>query len=76
MPVKGESNGGKKSRPLSVIHAANIIRPQLRFEDKIDNSANTPFKRKITYKPNAMKPLDDETSKISNGIDVHSPLYK
>ncbi|KAI8802817.1 ribonuclease H-like domain-containing protein, partial [Cladochytrium replicatum] len=36
----------------------NIIRPQLKFHDKIDNSNNTPYIRRITHKPNAKRPLD------------------
>lgn len=40
-----------------VVHAQNIVRPQLKFEDKVDNS-NAHFVRKIAYKPNALRPLD------------------
>ncbi|KAI8913114.1 ribonuclease H-like domain-containing protein [Powellomyces hirtus] len=41
----------------NVVHAQNIVRPQLSFEDKVDNS-NAQFVRKITHKPNARQPLD------------------
>ncbi|KAI8968945.1 ribonuclease H-like domain-containing protein [Mycotypha africana] len=43
---------------LNLLHANNIIRPQLKFKDKIDNSNSTPFMRKIKYKPHALVPLD------------------
>ncbi|KAL1923207.1 uncharacterized protein VTP21DRAFT_9583 [Calcarisporiella thermophila] len=51
----------KKNLDYKLIHAQNIIRPQLKFKDKIDNSASTPFIPKITYKPNAKVPLDTST---------------
>ncbi len=35
----------------------NVLRPQLQFKDKIDNS-NRPFIRKIHVKLNAKQPLD------------------
>lgn len=47
----------KNNRLHNVVHAQNILRPQLKFDDKIDNS-NRPFVRKITHKPNALRPLD------------------
>ncbi|RUS26800.1 ribonuclease H-like domain-containing protein [Jimgerdemannia flammicorona] len=40
------------------IYARNIVRPQLRFKDPPENSANTPWIRKIKEKPNALVPLD------------------
>lgn len=43
---------------VKFLHANNVIRPQLKFKDKIDNSNNTPFIRKIVYKPHALVPLD------------------
>ena len=53
------------SRP--VIH-----KPQNEFKDKIDNS-NNPFKRKITFKPNAKRPLDYEmnSESISEEMGQH-----
>ncbi|XP_055000214.1 exosome component 10-like [Sorex araneus] len=42
----------------------NIIRPQLKFREKIDNS-NTPFVPKIFIKPNAQKPLPQALSRKS-----------
>jgi exosome complex exonuclease RRP6 len=42
-----------------MFHAQNIQRPQLRFEDKVDNSNTTPSIRKIKVKYHAKKPLDD-----------------
>jgi len=40
-----------------LLHAQNILRPQLKFEDKIDNS-NNPAPLKIKFKPNAKVPLN------------------
>ncbi|XP_063173412.1 exosome complex component 10 [Candoia aspera] len=39
-----------------LLHAKNIVRPQLRFREKVDNS-NIPFVPKLFVKPNALKPL-------------------
>ncbi|KAK9718818.1 exosome nuclease subunit [Basidiobolus ranarum] len=41
-----------------LIHAQNILRPQLKFKDTVDNSASTPWIRIIKEKPNALVPLD------------------
>ncbi|TPX70598.1 hypothetical protein SpCBS45565_g01630 [Spizellomyces sp. 'palustris'] len=66
------ATGGNKGN-FNVIHAQNILRPQLKFEDKIDNS-NRPFVRKITHKPNASQPLNygmPGTSDISPEMSDH-----
>ncbi|XP_029434988.1 exosome component 10 [Rhinatrema bivittatum] len=52
----GESNRRTKSETFRLLHAKNIVRPQLKFREKIDNS-NTPFIPKLFIKPNAQKPL-------------------
>ncbi|XP_065904927.1 exosome complex component 10-like isoform X1 [Dysidea avara] len=43
-------------KKVSYIHSSNMMRPQLKWADKIDNS-NTPFRPIIKHKPNALKPL-------------------
>eukprot|EP01134_Creolimax_fragrantissima_P004501 CFRG4501T1 len=48
---------GGKQAPVHMVHARNIIRPQLTFLDKIDNS-RAPFVPKLIEKPNATVPLD------------------
>jgi len=53
--AQGSPKGGNQK--FKMIHAQNILRPQLKFEDKIDNS-NKAFIPKIKSKPNAIKPLD------------------
>uniref|UniRef100_A0A8C9ALE5 Exosome complex component 10 n=1 Tax=Prolemur simus TaxID=1328070 RepID=A0A8C9ALE5_PROSS len=58
----GEYGKKTKSETFRLLHAKNIIRPQLRFREKIDNS-NTPFLPKIFIKPNAQKPLPQALSK-------------
>nr|XP_039255855.1 exosome component 10-like [Styela clava] len=45
-----------KQQTFKLFHAHNIMRPQTKFKDKIDNS-NLPFVPKITEKPNAVKQL-------------------
>ena len=47
----------KTKTPNSKYRATNLLRPQLRFDEQIDNS-NTPFTRKITHKPNALRALN------------------
>ena len=66
---KGRKNEQIKQQPTEVaqvskgkleyklLHASNIIRPQMKFKDAVDNSNNTPFIRKIKVKPHAMVPL-------------------
>ena len=56
MPQSPTLNQSKNSKG-PVRHASHISRPQLQFQDKIDNS-NRPFIRKITYKPHAKQTLD------------------
>ncbi|EGG17241.1 3'-5' exonuclease [Cavenderia fasciculata] len=52
-----------KTTELNMFYGHNIMRPQLKFEDKVDNS-NYPFLPKITEKPNQLKPLDPVFRKI------------
>ena len=44
---------GKGAGTYSMVHAKNIVRPQLRWEQKVDNT-NTPFVTFIAHKPNAV----------------------
>ncbi|KAH8310716.1 hypothetical protein KR044_002721, partial [Drosophila immigrans] len=37
--------------------AKNIMRPQMQFKVPVDNSAQNPFKPRLTEKPNSLKPL-------------------
>ncbi|XP_069466040.1 exosome complex component 10 isoform X2 [Ambystoma mexicanum] len=52
----GESQKRTKSATFRLLHAKNILRPQLKFKEKVDNS-NTPFIPKLFIKPNAQRPL-------------------
>ncbi|KAJ3210590.1 exosome nuclease subunit [Dinochytrium kinnereticum] len=58
MKLKSSGVNARQTDYYQVVHAQNITRPQLLFEDKIDNT-NTPFIRRLKEKHNAMKPLDD-----------------
>ncbi|XP_053307791.1 exosome component 10 [Spea bombifrons] len=53
-----ELNKKGKAETFRLLHAKNILRPQLKFKEKIDNS-NTPFVPKLFVKPNAQRPLPD-----------------
>ncbi|XP_041860709.1 exosome component 10 [Melanotaenia boesemani] len=50
------SSSGSRSETFRLLHAKNVVRPQLKFKEKVDNS-NTPFIPKIFIKPNALKSL-------------------
>ncbi|KAJ1145256.1 hypothetical protein NDU88_011547 [Pleurodeles waltl] len=52
----GGSQKRTKSATFRLLHAKNILRPQLKFKEKVDNT-NTPFVPKLFIKPNAQKPL-------------------
>jgi exosome complex exonuclease RRP6 len=63
-----------------LLHAQNILRPQLKFEDKIDNS-NNPAPLKIKFKPNAKVPLnvidaDADDSNQENFENYHPYKYE
>ncbi|XP_018079931.1 exosome component 10 L homeolog isoform X1 [Xenopus laevis] len=68
-----------KNETFRLLHAKNILRPQLKFKEKIDNS-NTPFVSKLFVKPNAQKPLPEvlrkrlETQQRQEDLDVPSAL--
>ncbi|KAJ3328860.1 Exosome component 10 [Blyttiomyces sp. JEL0837] len=77
-----------KATERQVIHAKNVQRPQLLFQDIPDNT-NTPFQRKLRVKYNAKQPLDHympssgqlsadmiEHIKTLGITDVHSSHYK
>lgn len=68
---QSSSKTTKTSTPKHVnfLYAQNIPRPQVRFEDKIDNSNHTPWEPKITYKPNAQRPLGH-----GNGEDISEEM--
>lgn len=53
-----------------------MVKPQINFRNKVDNSESHPFKPKITVKPNALKSFEESTKLItptkheeSNDID-------
>ncbi|NWU95196.1 EXOSX protein, partial [Upupa epops] len=58
----GEFHKKSQSETFRLLHAKNISRPQLKFQEKIDNS-NTPFVPKLFVKPNALKPLPEALTK-------------
>ncbi|NXF97615.1 EXOSX protein, partial [Eubucco bourcierii] len=58
----GESQKRTQPETFRLLHAKNISRPQLKFQEKIDNS-NTPFVPKLFIKPNALKPLPQALTK-------------
>ncbi|XP_031552004.1 exosome component 10-like [Actinia tenebrosa] len=66
------SHGGVKDSPVRLLLAKNILRPQIKFKDKIDNS-NSPFVPIIKYKPNAIKKLQIYTPSSPQPEDLSIP---
>ncbi len=58
--IRGTRHVPKGCKPqFDMKMVQNIVKPQLKFQDKIDNRNDTPFRLKIKEKPNALRPLDD-----------------
>ncbi|XP_033763872.1 exosome component 10-like [Pecten maximus] len=55
---KKSTSAAKSPASYHLLSAKNILRPQLRFKDKVDNG-NQPFVPRIKEKPNALKSLED-----------------
>ncbi|XP_021366504.1 exosome component 10-like [Mizuhopecten yessoensis] len=55
---KKSTSATKSAASYHLLSAKNILRPQLRFKDKVDNR-NQPFVPRIKEKPNAMKSLEE-----------------
>lgn len=60
-PMVAEISQMVESKKLDIrfIHAQNILRPQLKFKDKIDNTNSSPFQHRLFVKLNALTPLPD-----------------
>ncbi|KAG0325020.1 exosome nuclease subunit [Dissophora globulifera] len=56
-------------------HAQNIARPQLRFQDQVDNSSS-PFVRKIKHKPNAQVDLNYGMDRLGNDSSLTQPVVQ
>lgn len=54
--LQRKHDGKSKSSTFHLLTAKNILRPQLGFKDKIDNSSE-PFVPIIKEKPHSLKPL-------------------
>ena len=70
--VSSWNKSGRQTNDEKVrfLHAKNILRPQLRFKEKPDNT-NVPFVPIIKEKPNALKPLEDQIStEVASDPDV------
>ncbi|OAD69496.1 hypothetical protein PHYBLDRAFT_96888, partial [Phycomyces blakesleeanus NRRL 1555(-)] len=69
--VSQKSQNGKLE--YKFLHAKNVVRPQIKFKDRINNSLTAPIERKIVYKPHAKVPLDNtETLEMDSGSIVYS----
>lgn len=53
---KKNTESTQQRQSFHMMYAKNTTRPQLKFEEKVDNS-NVPFRPIIRHKPNALKPL-------------------
>lgn len=69
----------KNDQPLEykLLRASNVVRPQINFKDRVDNSPTIPFERKITVKPHAKVPLEHQApitdSVVASGIPPAMP---
>jgi len=61
-----DGKSGKKDS-FKLLMAKNIVRPQLKWIDKVDNT-NTPFIPKLKAKPNALKPYKEDDDRIADPI--------
>ncbi|KAI8369915.1 ribonuclease H-like domain-containing protein [Choanephora cucurbitarum] len=57
------------------LHANNVVRPQMKFKDAVDNSNSTPFERKIKYKPHSLVPLDNVSTAEDKSLP-HPYVYE
>lgn len=79
-PQKGEQSllyleDGKKENDIPKV----LVKPQLDFKNKIDNSDSHPFQPKLKFKPHALRSFHDSIKLVlsepnSNG-DVNPPFY-
>ncbi|WVQ97195.1 hypothetical protein IAU59_004305 [Kwoniella sp. CBS 9459] len=59
--LPGPFSKPRERLPLSIFHASDIPKPQLLFDDQVDNFPSSgPWKPSMTFKPHAMVPLDFE----------------
>ncbi|CAL1530478.1 unnamed protein product [Lymnaea stagnalis] len=73
---KKSQESNKPAVAYRLMTARNIQRPQLSFQDKIDNS-NFPFKPQLRQKPNALKSLE-ESLKLPEGVsleETENPMF-
>ncbi|UXI21056.1 85/88 kDa calcium-independent phospholipase A2-like [Sarcoptes scabiei] len=61
LSTKYESDNGKSFKLMT---ASNIKRPQIVYKIKIDNSYSTPFIPRLSFKPNALIPLEESIKPI------------
>lgn len=67
-PVMMKLPIGESKKNSDYLRAANVIRPQLSFPDKIDNSNTTPFVPKLKEKVNALVPWEYRFMDKSDGV--------
>jgi len=65
---------GEKHKPIHLLAARNVSRPQLKFKTKVDNTSE-PFVPIITEKPNSLKPLAILLEDTPNG-EMYSHPYQ
>ncbi|XP_013416312.1 exosome component 10-like [Lingula anatina] len=56
---KSSESPAQKATSYRLLAARFVQRPQLKFQDKVDNSPNTSFVPKIKHKPNALRSLEE-----------------
>ncbi|RPA98963.1 hypothetical protein L873DRAFT_1790069 [Choiromyces venosus 120613-1] len=61
-------------RPIQ--RSANIPKPQLLFDEKIDNFDTSPWKPRLTFKPHAVQPFSESIYLFKNELGINEYLSK
>ncbi|XP_063676730.1 exosome complex component 10-like [Bolinopsis microptera] len=65
----------QQNKPIRLLHSKNILRPQLRWKVKPDNTS-VPFVPNIKHKPNAKVPLPEiYKSLLNDGQDINLTVF-
>ncbi|KAH6891277.1 ribonuclease H-like domain-containing protein [Thelonectria olida] len=74
-PLPESTSKAKKPKSTNkVIRNANISKPQLLFEKRVDNFPTSPWKPILTSKPNATESLDDSLTLVPN--EAGAPQFR
>eukprot|EP01135_Chromosphaera_perkinsii_P002736 Nk52_evm104s226 gene=Nk52_evmTU104s226 len=57
--IKGKLQSSETGKKYNFVHSKAVLRPQLQFQEPVDNTYNTPWFPKLHTKFNALVPLQD-----------------